>query len=92
MKKFYIFLFLGFVVLGLAAAIVTHIRHSGAKSFSLQKEQWNEEKLELQAELDSILAKTEGLKTLVKEPDSPELEPQTLIERLQKMKDCIFGI
>ena len=87
MKKFYIFLFLGFVVLGLAAAIVTHIRHSGAKSFSLQKEQWNEEKLELQAELDSILAKTEGLKTLVKEQDSPELEPQTLIERLQKMKD-----
>ncbi|MBQ7589216.1 MAG: hypothetical protein IJU47_00825 [Verrucomicrobia bacterium] len=87
MKKLYIFLFLSFVVIGLAASIVTHIRHSNMESFSQQKAQWDEEKLELQAELDSIHAKTEGLRTLVKEQDSPELEPQTLIEGFQKMKD-----
>ena len=83
MKK----LFLSLILFGLAVVIVSRIHHSTEEIIAQNEEQWNQEKLELQDELTEISAKIEELKTQKTELDNPELDPQTLITRLQNMKD-----
>ena len=87
MKKLYFLIFLSLILFGLSMVIVSRVHHSTEKSIAQKEEQWNKEKLELQDELTEISAKIEELKTQKTELDNPELDPQTLITRLQKMKD-----
>ncbi|MBO4544849.1 MAG: hypothetical protein J5773_03600, partial [Verrucomicrobia bacterium] len=87
MKKFYILIVLSLIIAGVAAAAVWHIRGSNEKTLAQQKEQWDNEKLELQAQLDGIAAQMEELKTQKNELNSPELDPAALIARLREMKD-----
>lgn len=87
MKKFYILIVLSLIIAGVAAAAVWHIRGSNEKTLARQKEQWDNQKLELQAQLDGIAAQMEDLKTQKTELDSPELDPAALIARLREMKD-----
>lgn len=87
MKKFYILIVLSLIIAGVAAAAVWHIRGSNEKTLARQKEQWDNQKLELQAQLDGIAAQMEELKTQKNELDSPELDPAALIARLREMKD-----
>lgn len=87
MKKLYFLIFLSLVLFGLAVVIVSRIHHSSEETIAQKEEQWNKEKLELQDELAEISAKIEELKTQKTELDNPELDPQTLITRLQNMKD-----
>ena len=87
MKKFYILIVLSLIIAGVAAAAVWHIRGSNEKTLARQKEQWDNEKQELQAQLDGIAAQMEELKTQKNELDSPELDPAALIARLREMKD-----
>lgn len=87
MKKFYILIVLSLIIAGVAAAAVWHIRGSNEKTLAQQKEQWDNEKQELQAQLDGIAAQMEELKTQKNELDSPELDPAALIARLREMKD-----
>ena len=87
MKKFYILIVLSLIIAGVAAAAVWHIRGSNEKTLAQQKEQWDNEKQELQAQLDGIAAQMEELKTQKNELNSPELDPAALIARLREMKD-----
>ena len=87
MKKLYFLIFLSLILFGLAVVIVSRIHHSTEEIIAQNEEQWNQEKLELQDELTEISAKIEELKTQKTELDNPELDPQTLITRLQNMKD-----
>lgn len=87
MKKLYFLIFLSLILFGLAMVIVSRIHLSAEETIAQKEEQWNKEKLELQDELSEIIAKIEELKIQKTELDNPELDPQTLIARLQKMKD-----
>ncbi len=87
MKKLYFLIFLSLILFGLAVVIISRIHHSTEEIIAQNEEQWNQEKLELQDELTEISAKIEELKTQKTELDNPELDPQTLITRLQNMKD-----
>ena len=87
MKKFYILIVLSLIIAGVSAAAVWHIRGSNEKALAQRQEQWDNEKLELQAQLDGIAAQMEDLKTQKTELDSPELDPAALIARLREMKD-----
>ncbi len=87
MKKFYILIVLSLIIAGVSAAAVWHIRGSSEKALAQRQEQWNNEKQELQAQLDGIAAQMEDLKTQKTELDSPELDPAALIARLREMKD-----
>lgn len=87
MKKFYIFIILCLITFGLTAAFVMHIRHSNNESLAQQKTQWNLEKEEILAELDSLNVRMEELKNNVSEQNKPELEPKALIARFREMKD-----
>lgn len=87
MKKLYFLIFLSLILFGLAMVIVSRVHHSVEETIAQKEEQWNKEKRELQDELAEVSAKIEELKTQKTELDNPELDPQTLIARLQKMKD-----
>lgn len=87
MKKLYFLIFLSLILFGLAVVIVSRVHHSAEETIAQKEEQWNKEKRELQDELAEVSAKIEELKTQKTELDNPELDPQTLIARLQKMKD-----
>ncbi len=87
MKKLYFLIFLSLILFGLAIVIVSRVHHSAEETIAQKEEQWNKEKRELQDELAEVSAKIEELKTQKTELDNPELDPQTLIARLQKMKD-----
>ena len=87
MKKFYILIVLSLIIAGVSAAAVWHIRGSNEIALTQRQEQWDNEKLELQAQLDGIAAQMEDLKTQKTELDSPELDPAALIARLREMKD-----
>lgn len=87
MKKFYILIVLSLIIAGVATAAVWHIRGSNEKALAQRQEQWDNEKQELQAQLDGIAAQMEDLKTQKTELNSPELDPAALIARLREMKD-----
>ena len=87
MKKFYILIVLSLIIAGVSAAAVWHIRGSSEKALAQRQEHWDNDKLELQAQLDGIAAQMEDLKTQKTELDSPELDPAALIARLREMKD-----
>ncbi len=87
MKKFYVFIILCIVTFGLTAAFIAHIRHSNKESLTQQEAQWNQEKEQILAELDSLNVRMEELKNNVSEQNKPELEPKALIARFREMKD-----
>lgn len=87
MKKFYIFIILSLIIAGISAATVCHIRGSNERKLTQMKDQWNNEKQELQSQLDDITTQIEELKNQKKELNSPELNPAVLISRLRSMVD-----
>jgi hypothetical protein len=87
MKKFYFLFFLSLTLFALAVVVVSRIHHSTEETIAQKEGQWNKEKQNIQDELAEVSAKIEELKTQKTELDNPELDPQTLIARLQKMKD-----
>lgn len=87
MKKFYIFIILSLIIAGISAATVCHIRGSNERKLTQMKDQWNNEKQELQSQLDDITTQIEELKNQKKELNSPELDPAVLISRLRSMVD-----
>ncbi|MBO4716181.1 MAG: hypothetical protein J5672_08830 [Verrucomicrobia bacterium] len=87
MKKFYIFIILSLIITGISAATVCHIRGSNERKLTQLKDQWNNEKQELQTQLDGITTQIEELKNQKNELNSPELDPAVLIGRLRSMID-----
>ncbi|MBO7106842.1 MAG: hypothetical protein J6W73_01250 [Verrucomicrobia bacterium] len=87
MKKFYIFIILSLIIAGISATTVCHIRGSNERKLTQMKDQWNNEKQELQSQLDDITTQIEELKNQKKELNSPELDPAVLISRLRSMVD-----
>ena len=87
MKKLYIFIILSLIIVGVSAAAVCHVRGSNERKLTQLKDQWNNEKQELQTQLDDITTQIEELKNQKNELNSPELDPAVLISRLRSMAD-----
>lgn len=87
MKKFYIFIILSLIIAGISATTVCHIRGSNERKLTQMKDQWNNEKQELQAQLDDITTQIEELENQKNELNFPELDPAVLINRLRSMVD-----